>query len=389
MEQSTFLLAGVDAAAQHAASHLLVEGWKITGPVRVLQEGGFLVLIVAGLSLKNLQPRVWDPTSEFYLPALQAVMVSYAEFHQLQARRTAAMKAGLRSNLGVPENIKVYLDNGAFYFGGQKSGEAPLEEYEEFVEATKPNWKPIPQDYIPFPSMSRQKQKSCLDRTMRVNHQYQHNGYVPVVHIGSHLLKYTEQMLACPKLSKKPAIALGAIVPNLLRKPKAMPYTDVLAGLQHFRSVFDKKSLHVFGVGGTATLHIMSLLGINSVDSSGWRNRAARGIVQLPGCGERLVADLGNWRGRRPSNAEWKTLRACPCPACQSYGPKGLKADKLHGFCCRATHNLWVLLEENIWLDQHVTGRTYADYYEARVDNSTYRPIIDELLALLGPPGGG
>jgi 7-cyano-7-deazaguanine tRNA-ribosyltransferase len=218
---------------------------------------------------------------------------------------------------------------------------------------------------------------------MRVNQQYQHSGYVPVVHIGSQLMKYTEQVIACPKLSKKPAIALGAIVPNLLRKPKAMPYTDVLAGLQHFRTVFENKSLHVFGVGGTATLHIMALLGINSADSSGWRNRAARGIVQLPGCGERLVAELGNWRGRRPSNAEWMTLRACPCPPCRTYGVKGLKADKLHGFCCRATHNLWVLLEENIWLEQQISAATYAQNYASRVDNSTYRPIIDELLELL------
>jgi len=165
------------------------------------------------------------------------------------------MAVGLRAYLGVPEHIKIYLDNGAFYFGGQESGEALLREYEEFVDATEPNWKPIPQDYIPFPSMSRQKRRSCFDRTMRVNRDYQHNGYVPVVHIGSQLMKYTEQVIACPKLSKKPAIALGAIVPNLLRKPKAMPYTDVLVGLQHFRTVFDKKTLHVFGVGGTATLH--------------------------------------------------------------------------------------------------------------------------------------
>jgi 7-cyano-7-deazaguanine tRNA-ribosyltransferase len=344
------------------------------------------VLIVAGLSLKNLHPRVWDSSSEFHIPALEAVMVSYAEFHQLQGRRSAAMKEGLRSYLGVPDHIKIFLDNGAFYFAAHGTGEAPLKEYEEFVEATEPHWKPIPQDYIPLPSMSRQKQWNCFDKTMRVNRSYQHNGYVPVVHIGSHLLKYTEAMLACPTLSKKPAIALGAIVPNLLRKPKAMPYADVLDGLQHFRSVFEQKSLHVFGVGGTATLHIMSLLGIDSVDSSGWRNRAARGIIQLPGSGERLVADLGNWRGRRPSNAEWKMLRACPCPACQKHGAKGLKANKLYGFCCRATHNLWVLLEENLWLKQHVGDRTYAEYYGDRVDNSTYRPLIDALLTLLGQP---
>jgi hypothetical protein len=42
-----------------------------------------------------------------------------------------------------------------------------------------------------------------------------------------------------------------------------------------------------------------------------------------------------------------------------------------------------VLLEENTWLAEHVTGGTYADAYAARMDNSIYRPIIDELLKLL------
>ena len=179
------------------------------------------------------------------------------------------------------------------------------------------------------------------------------------------------------------SVALGAIVPNLLRKPKAIPYTEVLAGLQHVRTTFEEKKLHVFGVGGTSTLHVMALLGIDSVDSSGWRNRAARGIVQLPGSGERLVAQLGNWRGRRPSWKEWQDLANCECPACVKYGKEGLKANKLHGFCCRATHNLWVLLEENRWLAQHVAAETYAENYGPRVDNSVYRPIIDEVLQLL------
>ena len=340
------------------------------------------MLIVAGLSLKNLEPRVWDPSSEFHIPTLKAVMVSFAEFHQMQARRTAAMKAGVRAYLGIPKRVAVYLDNGAFYFSSQKR-DAPVGEYETFVTQAKPDWKPIPQDYIPFPSMSRQKQRECFNRTMRVNLDYQHNGYVPVVHIGNHLLAYTERVLADEKLSRKKSIALGAIVPNLLRKPKAMPYSKVLAGLRHVRTAFADKLIHVFGVGGTATLHLAALLGFDSVDSSGWRNRAARGIVQLPGCGERLVANLGNWRGRKPSRNEWKMLRGCQCPACRAYGVDGLQAKKLHGFRCRATHNLWVLLEENAWLEQHLAEGDYETVYADRIDNSVYRPLIDEVLELL------
>jgi hypothetical protein len=63
--------------------------------------------VIEELARKNLQPRVWDSSSPFHLPGLAAVMVSYAEFHRLKARRTAAMKKTLRGYLGVPEPIKI------------------------------------------------------------------------------------------------------------------------------------------------------------------------------------------------------------------------------------------------------------------------------------------
>ncbi len=340
--------------------------------------------VVAGLSLKNLEPRVWNSASVFHLSGLSAVMVSCAEFHTMRAKRTAAMEAGLRAYLNVPKDVAIYLDNGAFYFGSQDQG-APLDEYEEFVAKAKPDWKPIPQDYIPFPSMTPQKRRECFDKTMRINLHYQHDGYVPVVHIGDHLMQYTAQITANDRLSKKPWIALGAIVPNLLRKAKALPYRDILVGLRHVRQTFAGKSIHVFGVGGTATLHLTALVGFDSVDSSGWRNRAARGIVQLPGSGERLVANFGSWRGREPSAAEWEILRRCPCPACRQHGVDGLRASKLLGFCCRATHNLWVILRENRWLMKHIARGTYRRNYKRRLDNSIYRPLIDELLSLDAP----
>ncbi len=339
-----------------------------------------MVLVVAGLSVKNLEPRVWDPGSPFYLPTLSAVMVSYAEFHQSRSRRKEAMKKGLRSFLGLPDGVSIYLDNGAFYFASRMK-HAPIRGYERFVAKACPTWKPIPQDYIPSPSMSLRKQHGCFQRTMRVNQAYQHNGYVPVVHIGKHLTHYTSCILADKQLSKKRCVALGGIVPHLLRRSKARPYSEVLADLRHVREVFRDKAIHVFGVGGTATLHLISLLGFDSADSSGWRNRAARGIVQLRGSGERLVAELGKWRGRVPSDKEWESLRKCSCPACRKFGLNGLLASKLQGFCCRATHNLWVVLKEGEWVAKHISNGTYVRNYSKRLNNSIYKPIIDELLA--------
>lgn len=338
--------------------------------------------IVAGITLKGMKPRVWDKTSPYYLPQLQAVMVSYADFHRMRKRRSEAMEQGLRKYLGVSEGVKVYLDNGAFYFLSRE-GEMPIKEYEEFVEKAKPNWFPIPQDFIPTPKMTLEEQKQCFTRTMQMNLAYRdHPSYIPVIHISGFLEEYVVQIQGDKAFLGKPYIALGGIVPNLLRAPKAMSHKQILDSLLHFGEAFKEQKLHVFGIGGTATLHLAALLGINSVDSSGWRNRAARGIIQLPGTGERIVAELGNWRGRRVSEEERKRLEECQCPACQHYGLKGLEVSGGEGFYNRATHNLWILLEEARLIQQHLTLGLdkYKEWYEGHLDNTIYRPLIAQVV---------
>jgi len=289
------------------------------------------------------------------------------------------MEKGLHAWLGVPSSIKIYLDNGAFYFLNRHE-DLPTTEYEEFVVEARPDWYPIPRDYIPAPSMSPEERRLCLTRTMAANRAYQHDGYVPVIHIGEYLHSYTTAILKNERLARKPSIALGGIVPNLLRTRNSMAYTDILAGLRHMRPQFADKALHVFGIGGTATIHIAALLRFDSVDSSGWRNRAARGIVQLPGRGDRMVADLGAWRGRKPSKEERELLEGCGCPGCAVGGIAGLAASGMTGFSQRATHNLWVLLEEAHKVDEHLAAGTYPGWYTQHVTNSVYRPIIDQLV---------
>lgn len=158
--------------------------------------------VVAGLSLKNLQPRVWDPESPFYLPGLTAIMVSYADFKLMRSRRRAAMRHGLRDYLGVPSHISIYLDNGAYYFA-TNSGEPTSEEYRRFVRRAKPDWRPIRFDAIPTPQMAWQTQAACFRKTMAINRSYQHDGYVPVVHVGRYLTRYIDEIERRPRLAKK------------------------------------------------------------------------------------------------------------------------------------------------------------------------------------------
>lgn len=344
--------------------------------------------IVAGLSLKGLKPPVWDTDSPYYLSDLKAVMVPYADFHYMPARRRQAMEIGLHASFGIPSYMSIYLDNGAFRFS-RDEGEVPRQDYEVFVARAQPNWYAIPQDYIPTPRMSDIKQLECLQKTMDVNQSYSHDGYVPILHISRHLDEYLRQFKANERLRSKPIFALGGIVPNLLRTPKAMSYREILDSVRRVRTTFADRELHLFGVGGTATLHVAALLGLDSVDSSGWRVRAARGIVQLTGIGDRAVAELGNWKIREPSQEERKKLIECQCPACQQYGLDGLKANLIYGFCNRATHNLWTLLEENRMIQKHLKSKTYVEWYKDHLHNSTYRPIIDQIVEDWERAGGG
>ena len=344
--------------------------------------------IVAGLSLKGLKPPVWDTDSPYYLSDLKAVMVPYADFHYMPARRRQAMEVGLHAGFGIPSYMSIYLDNGAFRFSRDES-EVPRQDYEAFVAQAKPDWYAIPQDYIPTPRMSDVKQLECLQQTMDVNQSYSHDGYVPILHISRHLDEYLRQFKANEQLRSKPIFALGGIVPNLLRTPKAMSYREILDSVRQVRATFADKELHLFGVGGTATLHVAALLGLDSVDSSGWRVRAARGIVQLTGIGDRAVAELGNWKIREPSQQERKKLIECQCPACQQYGLDGLKANLIYGFCNRATHNLWTLLEENRMIQKHLEDKTYIEWYKDHLHNSTYRPIIDQIVETWERADGG
>ena len=341
------------------------------------------MLVVAGTSLKHLNPRVWDSSSPYYLSQLQAIMVSYSNFFQMPSQRKRAMDQGIRAYLGVPSHVKVYLDNGAFFFMGN-TGHVPEDEYNEFVANAKPDWWPIPQDFIPVATLNVEQQLECFTKTMCANLAYQQGGCTPVIHISAYLHAYTSAVLKNPNLAAKSGIALGGIVPNLLRKSKAIPYQDILNALMHVREQFTGKHLHVFGIGGTATLHIAALLNIDSVDSSGWRNRAARGIIQLPGSGDRSVANLGSWRGRALSSDEWDRLAACPCPACRLHGLAGLQSGGSAGFCVRAAHNLWTLLEESQAIQAHLLDGSYVDWYQTHLDNTIYLPLINQLVATRG-----
>jgi hypothetical protein len=295
------------------------------------------------------------------------------------------MQKGLREYLGVHEDVSIYLDNGSFAFW-KRGTEPPVQEYIEFVRQAKPDWYPVPADYIPHPKLSVDEQKALFEKTMHMNSSYSKDGYVPVLHAGDWLLDYVEAF-ATQNVDMSKGIALGALVPRLLTMKGASSRRVVINTIKRVRELYEKVPLHIFGIGGTTTLHLAAVLKVQSVDSSGWRNRAARGLILIPGKGERSIVKLGSWRGVEVSEDDIQFLSHCQCPACRNFGIEGLRDSNPRnggnrrgfgskGFANRATHNLWILLQEAKEIEQQMEDDTYKQWYGEHVASLIFRDLI-------------
>jgi 7-cyano-7-deazaguanine tRNA-ribosyltransferase len=331
--------------------------------------------IVAGLSLKNLRPRVWDRLSPEFIAKLGAVMLSFDEFRRLPHLRREAMAGGFPAVL-ASDRVRVYLDNGAFscLLRGTRPAVA---EFREFVRATSPAWYPVPADFIPRPTDSRRRQKELVDRTIQVLEAHSDDGYCPVVHAGPWLDYYLETLR---RLGRTKKLAIGGLVPHLLNSAGAQRRATI-SGIRRLRDQFPGK-IHAFGIGGIVTLHLAAALGIDSLDSSGWRQRAARGLVVLRGRGDRMAVKLGSWKGRPIQPAEWDELARCRCPSCRRRGIEGLKDIGVEGFAHRAVHNLWTLLEEAVLSDRHRLRGDFPAWSTQRVRDNRMANLVS--LALEG-----
>src|SRR5690349_21164389 len=147
------------------------------------------MFLVAGISLRNLVPRFWDPESPYHVTGIDAVMVSTTDFVKLPSHVRRTQDLGLRAHLGLPADYRVFLDNGAFH---TLSHELRFDSrrYKKLVETIKPDWYPIPIEHIPHPSMTEDEQHRLFDLTMRQNVKYRGTDYVPVMHVGACLPKF-------------------------------------------------------------------------------------------------------------------------------------------------------------------------------------------------------
>ena len=327
--------------------------------------------VVAGLSLRNLRPRVWDRRSPAFVPKLTAVMLSFEELRLRPALCRRAMAGGFPAVLGPDAGgTRVYLDNGAFACLRREATPA-VEEFKSFVVAAGPAWYPVPADFIPRPCDSRRRQRSLYERTVAVLEAHAAGGFCPVVHAGPWLDRYME---ALQRLGLTRQLAVGGLVPHLLNSAGAQR-RETIARLRRLRGEFPG-TIHAFGIGGVVTLHLAAALGFDSADSSGWRQRAARGLVVLRGRGERQAVRLGSWKGRALDGPGWEELARCRCPACRADGVEGLKRLGVEGFALRAVHNLAILLDEAALIDRHLDRGDFPGWSARRVRGNRMADLV-------------
>jgi len=296
-------------------------------------------------------------------------MISFAELLRDRHVLEASAVRGLSSYLNV--GVKIYLDNGCFSLLRQ-GGEPAAREYVDYVKRARPNWYPVPADYVPLPSMTRRHTRRLAEKTAAVNREYGHKGFVPVVHVGPDFQEFFEQTI---RELQPASIAIGGVVPHIRYGRQAAPKV-VIKTLAWARHRF-QGSIHVFGLGGgIGSLYLAAALGIDSMDSSGWRVRAARGVVLVPARGDRSVARLGSWGKREPSRHERELLGRCRCRSCRRDGIEHLSAPGADGFRHRAGHNLSVLLSEARMIRRHLANGDFQEWALRRLRVTTFRRFV-------------
>ncbi len=136
-------------------------------------------------------------------------------------------------------------------------------------------------------------------------------------------------------------IACGAAVPSIMARHGRGSRLIPLIALAIVRKVFAGR-IHVLGVGGSNTMRcVVSALGIDSLDSSAWRVKAAYGKVLVPGLGERYVGDKNAKFGATPLSEEdreilIKFLRETGFPYIDRV------EEMMRNFVGRALINAWV-----------------------------------------------
>lgn len=252
---------------------------------------------------------------------------------------------------------KLFLDNGA-YTARQKGFELDIMRVIRLQETFNPDLT-IPLDYPFSPGQTINQMRNLWRRTADNILYWQDSTnlsgrLVPSLHAWNKN-SLVENVKWLQKNGDAELVALGSIV-----TPSFNDFQGFFGDRQPTRELIDMFSqaintvvdhsdfkIHLMGWGSSPLmLHLGFYLGINSLDTAGYRRKAAYGKIILPGQGERHVGgsttDFGGKRLDADSDPkDIELLNKCNCPICR-VNKYQLYAD----WRARAIHNEWVMKNE-------------------------------------------
>lgn len=246
----------------------------------------------------------------------------------------------------------LFLDSGAYTFT-RKGVSADKERVKSVQEKLNPD-RAIPLDYPFLPGMSLSVMKKLWEKTAENILEWQNTtklkSIVPVLHAWDNKslvdnIKWMYKKVDCE------CIAIGTIVTPKFscfrgyfgdRQPTMLTIGLILRAIQLVKHYADFK-VHLTGFGSSPlTLHLAYFMGAESVDSMGYKRKAAYGKILLPGVGERYAGrGDASFGVKHLSPLERELLSKCKCPIC-STNQNLLWLD----WKARAIHNKYVLERE-------------------------------------------
>lgn len=351
-------------------------------------------LKVNGSSIKT--PILWHGTPIMGVPKpwlqikdFQGLLVNAYEIKSKKSIQKSLLERELRDIINF--NGPLIMDSGGFFF--QKKGKMTVKPKEivQIYEQCKPDIV-VALDYPLNPNLSSNSDYYRLNKTKNnLKEMYDllssfDAEFMPVVH--GYTYKQLEKSIRDSEKYVNKIVGIGSLVPlfrttngsSNVPRNKSNINTRIYAvnAVKKVRDYFSEDFLHVFGVGGSTTMHLMYLLGVDSIDTMGWRLKAAFGAIQLPGVPDRFLKP----RKKRTliSESELKLFNRCKCPIHKDYTLEDINGN----FQLRAIHNAYVYLEEvkklHYILDNNLD---IIDFFKERFSSSALGKIADHALNLI------
>jgi tRNA-guanine family transglycosylase len=278
----------------------------------------------------------------------------------------------------------IAIDSGGYLF--MKRGEIDVtpEVILTLYEESKPNFGVV-LDFPSTPNLPREVVEERLSKTLENTRRMlelrrtTNPVLIPVIHGHEEetIKRYVKRL---QEIGDFDIYGIGSLVPSVFNTKGVGGIHNVVRVISLVRTLLPDKIIHVFGVGSAITMHLMFYAGVDSIDTTSWRTKAAFGAIQLPGSGDRYITPRKRHKHYRGlSEEERRILDECKCPACKKEGLEGL----VRSFKLRALHNAWVYQGEVERARKLMRNGEYGEYVKDLIrKNRTYMKVLELIESL-------